>query len=83
MTPQALGKALKKLSQQDKDVAKAIQLVGKPQPRNRPASFETFFSTIVSQQISTHAAKAIMGRIGEFLPTPSADTLRYRSRAAL
>lgn len=68
MTPQALTKALKQLAQVDSDVAKAINELGKPAPRNRPASFETFFSTIVSQQISTHAAAAIMGRVREVLP---------------
>ena len=68
MTPQVLSRALKQLADIDADIAKAISELGKPAPRNRPASFETFFSTIVSQQTSTHAAAAIMGRVRKILP---------------
>ena len=37
----------------------------------RPAAtrgFETFVNTVVAQQISTHAASAIMGRVKKLLP---------------
>jgi len=44
--------------------------------------FETFLSTIVSQQISTEAAAAIMRRVHALLPTMAAqDVLRLPSGA--
>jgi DNA-3-methyladenine glycosylase II len=49
--------------------------VGLPEPRIRPQGFETLLSTIVSQQISTQAAKAIMGRVRALLPHPSAAAI--------
>lgn len=57
----------------DADVAKAITLIGPPAPRVRPAGFETFLNTIVSQQISTEAARTIMGRVKELLVEISAE----------
>ncbi len=42
--------------------------MGAPSPRQRDPGFATFFSTIVSQQISTEAARAIMGRVNTLLP---------------
>ena len=32
-------------------------------PASDPEGFETFVNTVVAQQISTHAASAIMGRV--------------------
>ena len=52
----------------DKDVAKALPTFGYPPPRIRPAGIETFFSIVVGQQLSTHAAAAIMKRANELLP---------------
>ena len=46
----------------DADVRNVLPVYGYPAPRIRPAGFETFLSTIVGQQISTEAAKAIMNR---------------------
>ncbi len=74
MTPATISKYCQAIAAIDKDFAKAFKKLGKPAPRNRAAGFETFFSTIVSQQISTHAAAAIMARAKEALPamTPAA-----------
>ena len=68
MDAQFISGGMNALSQIDQDVANAFQLIGSPAPRNRPAGFETFLSTIVSQQISTGAAKAILGRVKSLLP---------------
>lgn len=57
----------------DEDVADAIKLIGPPAPRVRPVGFETFLNTIVSQQISTEAARTIMGRVKELLVETSAE----------
>jgi len=59
----------------DADVESAVGAIGYPQPRIRAQGFETFFSTIVSQQISTEAAAAIMQRVRELLPRLDASSL--------
>ena len=75
MNRPAIKRAMKKLAEVDADVASAIELVGLPEPRVRPAGFDTLLSTIVGQQISTEAAKAIRRRIDQLLPESSPDAL--------
>ncbi len=60
------------LALRDRDVGRALKLTGYPEPRIRAQGFETFLSTIVSQQISTEAAAAIMSRVRELLPAMEA-----------
>jgi DNA-3-methyladenine glycosylase II len=72
---QHIAIALAELARIDSDVARALESVGLPEPRIRPQGFETLLSTIVSQQISTQAAKAIMGRVRILLPEPSAAAI--------
>ena len=59
----------------DAEVARALGAIGYPRPRIRAQGFETFFSTIVSQQISTEAAAAIMQRVRKLLPRQDASLL--------
>jgi len=61
------------LAQRDSDLQRGLRLVRYPAPRIREQGFETFLSTIVSQQISTEAAAAIMRRVRELLPGMEAD----------
>lgn len=68
MTPETIEQAMLALAEADPDIARALPLVGAPAPRERDRGFSTFFSTIVSQQISTEAARAIMGRVNTLLP---------------
>lgn len=75
MDQQAIESALNQLATIDSDVAQALKITGYPSPRIRPAGFETFLNTIVSQQISTHAAKAIWGRVCKLMDTIDAVTL--------
>jgi len=74
MNDAIIKQGLDKIASSDEDVAIGLKLVGYPPPRNRPVGFETLFSIVVSQQLSTHAAAAIMGRARELLPsvTPQA-----------
>ena len=74
---------LKRLTQLDSDLAEAFECYGAPAPRQRPEGFETFLSTIVSQQISTAAANAIMDRVRQTLPSVTAAGLDQVSDAAL
>lgn len=67
MNEDFIADALTSLSQVDTDVARALEQVGYPPPRIRPAGFETLLHTIVSQQISVEAARAIMGRLQDLI----------------
>ncbi|MEH6473093.1 MAG: DNA-3-methyladenine glycosylase [Halopseudomonas sp.] len=71
MDETAIKIALDALSRCDTDLARAVKQIGLPAPRIRPAGFETLLNTIVSQQISTEAARAIMGRVVEKMGTMS------------
>ncbi|MBE0400312.1 DNA-3-methyladenine glycosylase 2 family protein [Halomonas sp. FME1] len=68
MTLDTIEHAMAALAEADPDIARAYPLVGAPSPRQRGQGFATFFSTIVSQQLSTDAARAIMGRVNTLLP---------------
>ncbi|MCP1314966.1 MULTISPECIES: DNA-3-methyladenine glycosylase [unclassified Halomonas] len=68
MTPDTIAQAMRELAQADPDIARALPGVGAPPPRQRDRGFSTFFSTIVSQQLSVEAARAIMGRVNTVLP---------------
>jgi DNA-3-methyladenine glycosylase II len=71
------------LAQAEPRFAHALTLTGVPPLRRRPDGFAHLLSAIVSQQVSTHAARAIWGRMeAAGLTTPAAvlaaddDTLR-------
>lgn len=74
---------LNALAKVDQDLASALKEFGYPAPRIRPPGFETLLSTIVSQQISTEAARAIMARVRGLLPEPSAATVLQLPEGAL
>jgi DNA-3-methyladenine glycosylase II len=69
-----LQRALRHLAKADRDFARAIDEVGPPLPRQRPAGFMGLLHVIVAQQVSTHAAKAISARLDAALEakTPQA-----------
>ncbi len=67
----------------DPDVGKAVGSLGYPKPRVRDQGFETFFSIIVGQQISTAAAAAIMLRVRDLLPRLEALSLLNLPEGAL
>jgi len=48
-------------------MAEAIEEIGPPPPRQRPADFETLMHVIIAQQVSTASARAISGRLNERL----------------
>lgn len=63
----------------DQDVAKALPIFGYPPPRIRAEGIETFFSIVVGQQLSTHAAAAIMGRAHALMPEITASKILSKS----
>lgn len=68
MNKQLIKQDLNDIAKHDSDVEKALKKLGYPAPRIRPCGFETFFSIVVGQQLSTHAAAAIMQRARQTLP---------------
>lgn len=62
-----LQQALDHLADADRHMAEAIEEIGPPPPRQRPADFETLMHVIIAQQVSVASAKAISGRLNERL----------------
>lgn len=83
MNQKHLQHHLKQLAQLDSDLAQALQRYGAPAPRQRPEGFETFLSTIISQQISTAAANTILNRVRATLPSLTPEGLDQVTDAAL
>ena len=75
MDQRHINRALNALAKRDDDMREALTAYGKPKPRIRPEGFETFVNTVVAQQISTHAANAIVGRVRKRLPRLTPRTL--------
>jgi DNA-3-methyladenine glycosylase II len=75
MNKTQIKKGLDAIASVDKHVARALDMIGYPKPRLRPAGFETFLETIVSQQISVKAAASILARVKALLPVCEADSL--------
>jgi DNA-3-methyladenine glycosylase II len=73
MNQAKIKRHLDKLALLDEDLGRGLELVRYPKPRIREQGFETLLSAIVSQQISTGAAAAIMGRVRELLPDMEAE----------
>ena len=73
MDKKTIQKGLRAIAKVDADMAEQLQVLGYPQPRIRPQGFETLLSIIVSQQLSTHAADAIMNRLREAMPSMQAS----------
>ncbi len=68
-----IAEGMAALAECDPDVAEGWALVGDPEPRIRPHGFEALLRIIVSQQLSTQVAAAIMGRLEIRLPDMSAE----------
>jgi DNA-3-methyladenine glycosylase II len=71
------------LAKLDPDLQRGLELVRYPEPRIRVQGFETFLSTIVSQQISTEAAASIMRRVQVLLPSMEAQEVLRLPAGAL
>ncbi|MCJ8169401.1 DNA-3-methyladenine glycosylase family protein [Atopomonas sediminilitoris] len=83
MNAQQIEQGLVCLRLADPALAAALEQLGPPPPRTRPAGMATLVSTIVSQQISTHAAAAIMGRVHALLPQLNAANVLATPTQAL
>ncbi len=82
MDQSKIKRHLDALAKLDPDLRRGLKLVRYPAPRIRKQGFETFLSTMVSQQISTEAAAAIMRRVHALVPSMEAeDVLRLPAGA--
>ena len=59
----ALDEALDQLARQDADLARAMALTGRPRLRPAKRGFRGLVTTLISQQVSVAAARAIEGRL--------------------
>ena len=75
MDKRVIKKGMEALVEVDEDLANAVEQVGFPAPRLRPVGFDTMFATIVSQQISTDAARAIRERVLALMDDISPNSL--------
>lgn len=83
MNSRHIKKALNAIAEKDKHVAGMLEKVGYPKPRVSPAGFETFLTTIISQQISSKAAASIKQRVFDSLEELSPECLLYLDPQAL
>lgn len=83
MNKRMIENGMDSIASADNQVAAALDKLGYPEPRNRAKGFETFLSTIVSQQLSKQAAKTIMGRVKSLLPEPTPGALLQLPEGAL
>lgn len=64
-----LQPAMEALAGRDADFARAYAACGLPPVRRNPRGFRGLAGIIVSQQVSTASARAILGRLSERMPT--------------
>jgi len=83
MNQAKIKRHLDRLAQLDPDLKRGLELVQYPKPRIREQGFDTFLSTIVSQQISTEAAASIMRRVRALLPDMNATAVLCLPAGAL
>jgi DNA-3-methyladenine glycosylase II len=63
MTPEFIRETMDALGGRDPDVARALERVGYPAPRNREPGFAALLNIIVAQQLSTSAAASIREKL--------------------
>jgi DNA-3-methyladenine glycosylase II len=83
MNQAKIKRHLDRLAQLDPDLKRGLELVQYPKPRIREQGFDTFLSTIVSQQISTEAAASIMRRVRALLTDMNAAAVLCLPAGAL
>jgi DNA-3-methyladenine glycosylase II len=63
LSAEVLKAGLDRLAVIDPDVARALERIGYPEPRQRRPGFATLLRIMVAQQLSTRSAAAIWGRL--------------------
>jgi len=70
-----LEAGLAALAERDAELRAALARLGPPAPRVRPPGFATLLRIVTAQQVSTHAAAAIWGRLEARLGEVTPDAL--------
>jgi DNA-3-methyladenine glycosylase II len=79
----ALVAGIDQLAAVDADVARALERIGYPAPRQRDPGFATLLQIMVAQQLSTRSAAAIWGRVEQAcLPLVTAQSFLALDEAA-
>jgi DNA-3-methyladenine glycosylase II len=74
LSKDALVEGIDRLARVDVDVARALERVGYPAPRQRESGFATLLRIMVAQQLSTKSAAAIWARVEQAcLPLVTAE----------
>jgi DNA-3-methyladenine glycosylase II len=74
LSKDALVEGIDRLARVDGDVARALERVGYPPPRQRESGFATLLRIMVAQQLSTKSAAAIWARVEQAcLPLVTAE----------
>jgi DNA-3-methyladenine glycosylase II len=68
LSADALAVGIDRLARVDADVARALERVGYPAPRQRAPGFATLLRIMVAQQLSTKSAAAIWARVEQACP---------------
>jgi DNA-3-methyladenine glycosylase II len=80
---QILNDRIDRLARIDDDVARALEQVGYPAPRQREPGFATLLRIMVAQQLSTRSAAAIWARVEQAcLPLVTAESFLGLDEAA-
>ena len=80
LTKQGIRRGLDAVDCKDPAVRRAIKRLGYPQPRRRPAGFETLLRIIVGQQLSTQAAATIYARLTDAMSAHDSPAALLRLR---
>ena len=83
MNKTTIRKGIDAIAANDRDVRRALVKIGYPEDRNWPDGFATLVSIIVSQQLSTKAANAILSRIHKLLPELTPEKLLSKRATTL
>ena len=67
--------ALKAIAERDPDIAKALEIIGPPPPRDRPPGFGSLLRAIVGQQISAAAAASLWNRLAAAVDPITPETI--------
>ncbi len=74
LSEKALNDGIDRLARVDRDVARALERIGYPAPRQREPGFATLLRIMVAQQLSTRSAAAIWARVEQAcLPLVTAE----------
>ncbi len=84
LTTKNIKKSLDQVARADRDIKRAIKLVGYPQERRTgSASYDHLLRIIVGQQLSVKAARTIWGRVEELIGEAAPENFLKQSDEAL